>query len=181
MANGIIFIGGIHGFGKTWLCEKLAGGAKNKTFSASQLIKDLKNDHSAAKNKSVKNIDNNQKLLLSAINQYIDRDLSVILDGHFCLLNLGHEVKQVPKETFVSMSPIAIIALYDSISNISEKISNRDGVKYDCDFLSFFQDEEIKYSEDVAKFLQVPYLLFDVSDDIKIVKDFITNLIGGEI
>lgn len=181
MTNKIIFVGGIHGVGKTWLCEKLVDEMEVKHFSASQLIKDLKKNHSVNNYKGVKNINNNQKLLLLAVNQYADRDLTIILDGHFCLLNLEHEIKQISKETFVNMSPIAIIVLYDSILNISKKISNRDGVRYDIDLLSSFQDEEIKYSEDVAKYLQVPYLLFDVSDDIAVVKEFIVKLIDREI
>lgn len=166
--------------GKTWFCKNLEDRMMIKHFSASQLIKELKKDHFVDTNKSVKNIDDNQELLLSAISQYVDRDLPVILDGHFCLLNSEQEIKQVPKETFVSISPFAIIALYDSIVNISKKISNRDGVRYDFDLLSSFQDKEIKFSENIARYLRVPYLSFDASDDISVVEDFIVKLLGKE-
>ena len=88
---------------------------------------------------------------------------------------------QISKETFEDISPIAIIVLYDSILNISSKITNRDGVSYDTNLLSSFQNEEIKYSIDIAGQLQIPYLLFDVSDDISGIVDFITNLTNGEM
>ncbi|MGR3319723.1 MAG: ATP-binding protein [Candidatus Anammoxibacter sp.] len=181
MDNKIIFVGGIHGVGKTSLCAKLTNRMGVDYFSASQLIKKLKIDHCDNKNKAVKDIGNNQELLLTAIGQYVDKNSATILDGHFCLLNSNHEITQISKETFEDISPIAIIVLYDSILNISSKITNRDGVSYDINLLSSFQSEEIKYSTDIAGQLQIPYLLFDVSDDISGIVDFITNLKNGKM
>ena len=59
MDNKIIFIGGIHGVGKTSLCVRLTDSKGINNFSASQLIKMLKTDYSDDKNKGVKNISNN--------------------------------------------------------------------------------------------------------------------------
>ena len=176
MNTKIIFVGGIHGVGKTSLCEKLSNRIGLNYFSASQLIRKQKDRHRDSKDKAVKDISNNQEILLTAINQFIDHNLIVLLDGHFCLLNLNYEIIQIPQKTFEDISPIAIIILYDSILNIYRKITNRDGVNYDIDLLSSFQDKEIEYSMDIANKLEVPYLLFDVLSDISVVVEFITDL-----
>lgn len=98
MANKIIFIGGIHGVGKTSLCEELSNQIGTHYFSASKLIKRLKKDHCDNENKAVKDIDGNQELLLTAINQYINKNIIVLLDGHFCLLSSTYEVTLIPKK-----------------------------------------------------------------------------------
>ena len=180
MENNIIFVGGIHGVGKTTLCKKLSDYLHIKHYSASQLIKMLKNEDSDNRNKGVKNISNNQDLLITAINQYIKKGAATILDGHFCLLNTKHVVMRIPKETFSSISPIAIIILHDTVSNIESKISQRDTISYDVNLLSLFQDDEIRYSTEIANYLEIPYLLFDVSDDIAVLNKFMTKLIGRE-
>ncbi len=112
-------------------------------------------------------------MLLAAIDKYIDQNSITILDGHFCLLNSNHEITKIPKATFEGILPIAIIVLHDSISNISNKITNRDGVSYDINLLSSFQNEEMKYSADIADDLQIPFLLFDVSGDMSEMVNFI--------
>ena len=177
MDKNIIFIGGIHGVGKTTLCKKVTDELHIKHHSASQLIKMLKNEDSDNRDKAVKNINSNQDLLVSAIDQYLDKSAPAILDGHFCLLNTKHEIKRIPKETFSAISPIAIITLHDDVTNIANKITHRDGINYNVDLLSSFQDEEICYSADVANYLEIPHLLFDVSKNITGLINFIIKVI----
>ena len=177
MDKNIIFVGGIHGVGKTTLCEKISDELHIKHYSASQLIKMIKNGDGDNRNKGVKNIKSNQNLLMAAIDQYLDKSTIAILDGHFCLLNTKHEIKRIPKETFVAISPIAIITLHDAIANIENKITRRDGINYNVNLLSSFQDEEISYSANVANYLEVPNLLFGVSDNIVGLINFITKII----
>ena len=147
-----------------------------KHYSASQLIINFKDEKSHGANKSVKNIVGNQDALLNAIEKYIKPEVLTVIDGHFCLLNSKHEVEQIPIETFIGIAPIAIIVLCDTIENISQKISGRDGIVYDYDFLTYFQDKEIKYSKYIAENLRVPYLTFNVSEDIGDISDFIDML-----
>ena len=171
-------MGGIHGVGKTTLCKKLTKLLSINHYSASQLIKKLNNEVDDNRNKGVKNISGNQDLLLTAINQYINDAETTILDSHFCLLNAEHKVSRIPKEAFSGISPVAIILLHDSIANIVKKISRRDSISYESSLLLSFQDEEIQYSIEIAKELEIPHLLFDVTDDVSELKNFITNLLG---
>ncbi len=173
-------MGGIHGVGKTTLCKKLTKHLNINHYSASQLIKMLRNENDDNRNKGVKNISGNQDLLLTAISRYINKSITSILDGHFCLLNANHEIKRIPKETFSDISPVAIILLHDTIANIEHKISQRDAITYEANLLSSFQENEIQHSSEIAKGLEIPYLLLDVSDNIDELKNFITSLMDEE-
>jgi len=71
MKKKIIFVAGIHGVGKTYLCQSLKESIGIDHFSASQLISEFKREKFSSTDKSVKNINNNQELLLKAIEKYI--------------------------------------------------------------------------------------------------------------
>ena len=176
MTKKIIFVAGIHGVGKTYLCHRLKESIGIDHFSASQLISEFKSDKLSSTDKSVKNINNNQELLLKAIEKYIQPTRPTLLDGHCCLLNSYHKVERIPIETFVGIEPCSVIVLHDKTSSIIKKISGRDGVSYDIKLLSRFQDEEIKYARKIAERLRVPYLKSSVDKGLDSVKDFIKNL-----
>jgi len=176
MTKKIIFVAGIHGVGKTYLCQRLKKSMVVDHFSASQLISEFKSEKSSSTDKNVKNINNNQGLLLKAIEKYIQPTRPTLLDGHCCLLNSDHGVERIPIETFIGIEPCSVIVLYDEISSVVEKISRRDGVSYDAKLLSCFQDEEIKYDREIAERLRVPYLKSSVDKGLDSVKDFIGNL-----
>ncbi len=178
MDKRAIFIGGIHGVGKTTLCEELTMKMNIKHYSASSLIKMLNQEYDGNnQDKKVQNISDNQNLLMLAINQYIDQTAFYFLDGHFCLLDSKSTISMIPKEIFESIKPIGIIVLHDSIRNISKRITNRDRVEYDNNLLFSFQESEIEYSGYIANALQIPHMSFNMSNDIQIIIDFVTNLI----
>jgi len=176
----IIFVGGIHGVGKTWVCQRLESTMSISHFTDSQLIRKLKDEKPNNTDKSVKNINSNQDILLNAIEKYIHPDRLTLLDGHFCLLNSDHEVERIPMETFKRIAPCTIIVLFDTIKNISKRISGRDGISYDYDFLSYFQDKEIKYANKIAEHSGVPYLKFDVAEGVDSMVNFIDKLQLGK-
>jgi len=176
MTKKIIFVAGIHGVGKTYLCQRLKESMDVDHFSASQLISEFKSEKLSSTDKSVKNINNNQEVLLKAIEKYIQPTRPTLLDGHCCLLNSDHGVERIPIETFIGIEPCSVIVLYDEISSVVEKISGRDGVFYDAKLLSYFQDEEIKYAKEIAERLRVPYLKSGVDKGLESVKYFIEDL-----
>ncbi len=176
----IIFVGGIHGVGKTWTCQHLEDTKSISHFPASQLIMKLKDEKPNDTDKSVKNINSNQDILLSAIEKYIHPDRLALIDGHFCLLNSNHEVERIPMETFQRIAPCAIVVLFDTIKNISKRISGRDGISYDYDFLLYFQDKEIKYAKNIAEHLCVPFLKLDVAEGFDSFTNFIDKLQLGK-
>lgn len=91
----IIFVGGVHGVGKTTLCDDLAAKFNIEHFSASTLIaREKEEEH--LRSKRVDNIAKNQDHLVVAINKYFNSTSWYLLDGHFCLLNKDNKITQIP-------------------------------------------------------------------------------------
>ena len=173
-----IFIGGIHGVGKTTLCKELSKKIGLDHYSASTLIKSLKQDKSNGGSKNVLNIESNQELLISAINCYINKSDYYIIDGHFCVLDKEGKVTKIPKGTFKYINPTRIIVLHDDVSNIQKKIELRDSLMMPSELLSTFQNCEIESAEEIAKDLHVPYLLFDVSHPMSKIELFLDEVMS---
>jgi len=146
----IIFIGGIHGVGKTTLCRKISKKIPLKHYSASELISKLKCEN-IGKDKRVSNVIENQNILLESIDRYLTDEEYYLLDGHFCLLNSKEHIVPVPFNTFSLLGLKAIIVLVDEESQILKRLANRDARCYPISLIKEFQEKEIYYAEEVAK------------------------------
>lgn len=176
MHHKIIFIGGVHGIGKTPLCKSVCTKFNVIHHSASKLI--TKYSHiKFPSNKRVENIKRNQDALICAINKYLDTNKNYLLDGHFCLLDQDGVVTKIPLSTFTVISPMAIILLHDDPSNICFRLQDRDGEIYDMDLLSSFQKQELHYSRLVATKLNIPYLKANQFTDREIIDKFLGDLL----
>ena len=71
-----------------------------------------KKDQLDLSSKVVKNINDNQGLLLSSIEKHVDKNSTIILDGHFCLLNSEKQITPIPLETFTCLSPAALVVIH---------------------------------------------------------------------
>ncbi len=176
MGHKIIFIGGVHGVGKTFLCDTVCEELDIDYYSASDLIKKAKNVK-FPRNKHIKGIGENQNALIVAIDEYINSETVCLLDGHFCLLDSQGKVIEVPMSTFSSLPLIAIIVLADEPSSIYARIKARDREEAGVDGITKFQDNEIKYSKLVSETLGTPYLLANPITEVEVIKDFIKNAI----
>lgn len=175
-----IFIGGIHGVGKSTLCNMLSSELDILHFSASKLIT-LHQKTLSKSDKRVENIEKNQDILIQALNHNSDINNSFLLDGHFCVLNKDKEVSKIPEQTYISLNSVGIIVLHVDPSEILMRLKNRDGMKYDLDLTTNFQKEEISYSEHIAKILGVPYLLANPIAEKKVIKEFIIDVLIGKL
>ena len=168
----MIFVGGIHGVGKTHFCGKVAKELGINTYSAGKLISEEGNNNSR-KDKRVDDIDGNQNYLLEAINKISDNDY--LLDGHFCLLDQEGHIQRVPMRVFEDIKPQAIIILTEDPDIITNRLYARDGVKHNGMHIEEFQKEEIAYATEVASKLGIECLVYDSSDDltldIEVIKD----------
>lgn len=152
-----MFVGGVHGVGKSTLCNSIVVRLNAEHHSASELISRIgKVNHST--NKRVADIGKNQDALITAVNEYLVDEKLYLLDGHFCLLNQIGNVAEIPLSTFEAISPVAIVVLFDEPKNIHARLKQRDKERYDVDTLSSFQAKEMSYSELVASNLNVPFL-----------------------
>lgn len=151
----IFFVGGIHGVGKSYFCERVTKETGINTYSASKLIANLKQDQ-FKNDKLIADIGGNQNYLLDAVKKISDKDY--ILDGHFCLLNSSGEVERVPLDTFKQLPINAIMVIYDDVSKVVGRLNARDGIKHSEVTFEKFQNEELSYAKEIAELLCVPFV-----------------------
>lgn len=172
----IIFIAGVHGVGKTTLCNDLAAGFNIEHFSASNLIaREREEEH--LRSKQVKNIAGNQDCLVVALNKYFNSKNWYLLDGHFCLLNKDNEITRVPYSTYEGISPGAILVLVDKPENIYARLSSRDSIRHNLSLLKSFQEQEIFYAEYVRDKLSIPYLMSNPIENKDEIFTFVESLL----
>jgi adenylate kinase len=173
----IIFVGGIHGVGKTTLCKNIELRFNIKHFSASNLIAQEKAEENL-RNKRVENIDENQDSLVTAIKKNFTNENWYLLDGHFCLLNKDNEITQIPSSTYQAICPSAIVVLVDEPENIYNRLKLRDSVKHDLSLLHSFQENEINYSHYIRDKLNIPYLMCNTTENEEKIYSFVEGLVN---
>ncbi|MEK4063267.1 MULTISPECIES: ATP-binding protein [Paenibacillus] len=174
--SNLIFVGGIHGVGKTTICNELTKYFNIDLYSASNIIAQTK-QQSFTSNKFIADINSNQEFLAEGLKQINSKNKYGLLDGHFCLLNKGGKITKLSDKVFSDIRPLAFIVVTDDILKISTRLQKRDNKKYDLDFLDNFQIEEIAHATSIANQFSTSLYIFNNSNDILInLIHFITNL-----
>lgn len=174
MNNNIVFIGGIHGVGKSTICKKACDILKIKYLSASEVLmwKDINNDTT---NKNVEDIEITQDRLIDGLKRVLNEANNYILDGHFCLFDSKGEINRVSIGTFLHIGPIAICNIVGDTEKISKRLSERDGKIYAAEKLAIMQAEETSYGKIVAEKLGVPY--FEITNtESNILSNILLNI-----
>lgn len=162
----MIFVSGIHGVGKTYFCNQVKERLGINTYSSSKLIEEKRNSNFSA-NKTVSDIDENQLLLLRAIEKLRRKGDEFILDGHFCLLDMDGHISRIPMETYISLKPDRIILLTEQPNVIVTRRLHRDGVVVKEADIDCFQREEMIYAEEVSRKLGIQLLISTGASDLE--------------
>ncbi|WP_159887025.1 ATP-binding protein [Paenibacillus puerhi] len=174
--KNLIFMGGIHGVGKTTFCNELSNRYPLSSFSASRIISDIKKQKFTS-NKQITDIDKNQDFLIQGIEQIESASIINIIDGHFCLIDKKNNISRIPKEIFTKLEPILLIVVIDSVNKIIDRLQTRDKLVYSPLFIESFQNEEIKYAKMIAEMLGKPLFIFNNTPESKLeLHEFITEL-----
>jgi len=172
----IIFVGGIHGVGKSTVCDQLCLASNIIHISASNLIK-WSEINSDPKNKTVNNIEDTQQRLLRGLNEVVQKDTSYLLDGHFCLLNKNAEVSKIPLSLFQSINPVLLCLITGNIIEIKRNIEQRDNRIYDFDLLQQMQKEEFQHATFIASELGIG-LILGTKEDFKDIQESINTILN---
>lgn len=149
MRLSLFFVGGIHGVGKSSFCSKLASTLSLRHLSAGELIRSCREDAPSA-DKRVLNVDDNQDVLIGAVQGISIEGSPVLLDGHFCVLNLSEQLTRIPPQTFKRLGLIAALVMHDDVRAIQVRLRDRDGRNYSLAALREHQDAEINHARDVC-------------------------------
>lgn len=128
----ILFVGGVHGAGKTTISTLLAERLRAFHVTAGQLIRETAGSNysvtTAPGNKTVSNVDANQELLLQGLDlckARVGRG-TIILDGHFSLLSSDESVSVIPLSVFRAIAPVGVLLVESENAKIHARLVSRD-------------------------------------------------------
>lgn len=122
----VVFVAGVHGVGKTYLCERFAANAGIRHSSASALIKEERRSANWESNKLVSDIDSNQIALAAAVKRVTAESKKLLLDGHFVLKNADGGLIAVHEDTFKDLSLSAVLLIEADAETVRERLLSRD-------------------------------------------------------
>ncbi|MEZ7196873.1 ATP-binding protein [Pseudodesulfovibrio karagichevae] len=160
--TNIFFIGGIHGVGKTTLCELIADFFDIPTFSASAIIKAHTNNNFL--DKIAHEPESNQSILIKGLGRLRADHQDLILDGHFTIIS-GNGIYPISVNSFINMDLSALFLLTDTAERILKRRLTRDSNL--CISLSEVENHlkaERRHAEAVSKVLGLPLHLLDVNN-----------------
>lgn len=136
-----VFVAGVHGVGKTYLCKQYEGSFNAIHESASELIRKERALADWSIDKKVRDIDVNQIALTRAVKRICSNGQSLLLDGHFVLIGELAELTPIGVNTFEGLSISSVVLIEAAPSVISSRLSARDLSKSAVDIGNFIQAE----------------------------------------
>lgn len=155
-----ILLSGAHGVGKGFFLDRVKENIQEyNVYSASNLIEKYQPSTDAGY-KKVSNINNNQDILIQAINEARHHDIKdFILDGHLCIFNAHGEVKRIPEYFFVRAQITGIVLLQDESEIICNRINQRDSNRINIEDIQWMQDEERKYAKELENKFNIEHVI----------------------
>lgn len=164
MNNGLIFVAGVYGVGKSTMCRELANYLKIPAFSAGDLISEINGEH-YGKNKIVKDKYNNQNILITAVKNKLMQTSKILLAGHFCIFNTKNEVEILPEFVYKEIPLSKIVLLEADVSKICENIQNRDNKAYPKERLNDLIEKERRQAIKISSDLNIPLIIHHMNFD----------------
>jgi len=168
LSQGIVFVGGVHGAGKTTMSRRLAVALAASHVTAGTLIRETANYETITAgigNKAVPDVNANQELLLRGLAQYRRSATGlIVLDGHFSLMEPSGATVAIPVGIFLAIAPIAIVLVKSDPRVVHSRLLQRDGAAPPLERISSFSESERVHAQAVSTALNVP--MFIVRGDL---------------
>jgi len=170
----MIFVGGIHGVGKTYLCDLICSKIEAVHFTASNLI-DNEIKKSGIGKRDLNYLDN-QRILVQAVKNRGVREKQTLVDGHFCLSVSGKNFIDIPLAVFEDMNLKGVIVLKDDVTKIKKRLKDRKGGENDdLKFLENFQKREVEWAQHVCESLSIRILIATPNEE-ELILNFIASI-----
>lgn len=161
----VIFVGGVHGVGKGTHCHLISQRTGIPWFTASSIIKAEKQSAIAVDTKAVADPSGNQSLLLRGVRRVTAVNSTILLDGHFTILNSHDSIVLIDVEIFDQLQLQGIVVLKDNPSLICDRLRRRDGCEWAVADIRSHQETETTHAKMVATKLAVPIMIVESSDN----------------
>lgn len=162
MSKGCIFVGGVHGSGKTELCKKIQEKIDCVYLSASQLLKWSK------KEKNVENVQENQRILKELLKKEMQDDKLYLIDGHFALWNKEYKCEKVPLTFFEDLNIKCILLVVENEDVIDKRLFVRNEINVLSENIVSISKVEKECSQFVAGKLGVYFYQVNSSNENQI-------------
>lgn len=176
----VVFVGGVHGVGKTTACESAARTARCRCFSASSLIREQKAAAIPVEGKAVADVHLNQELLIKGVKKVcVEHPGLILLDGHFVLRTGSGEIEAIPVAVFQELQIERIVCFRDDPAAIAARLQARDGKSESIDDVAELQKSELAQAAVVANRLGVLLVVlgpFDVRALETVLTDRVSSL-----
>lgn len=170
-----IFVAGVYGVGKDYLCDKVSGIIGIKKFSASQLISNI-NKEDYVEHKEVKDKNKNQTILMKEVLDLLQEYNTIILTGHMCILNKNMSIEELPQEVYDNLEITSMILLKNKTDVIIQNLMRRDKKVYNEILIDEFQRKEEELFVETAKTIKAKSLIIDLlydNSDLERFKEFL--------
>jgi adenylate kinase len=152
----IVFVGGIHGVGKTYLGAPAAKHLGIRHATASQLIREERGLQTWGADKRVAGIDKNQAALISAIARMGAGRQRLLLDGHFVLRSPDGSLTEVDVQVFRDLQVSAVLLLETDIEVVLGRLRERGDHSWSESELQLLTEREEGQARLVATELGLP-------------------------
>lgn len=153
-----LFVGGVHAVGKTFMLKPVCESLGVRHATASQLIKEQQGLSNWTISRQVGDIDENQRVLVSAVKRLKHGGEKVVLDGHFVLRRGVGIHEKIGVETFVQLTVRGIILLEAPTAIIADRLLQRGDTTWELSEIEVFAQQELEHAEAVCRQLKVPLM-----------------------
>lgn len=160
MSPQTIFLGGVHGAGKSTVSRQIAKLLGLSHVTAGGLIKETASDNYRATTgfKAVPDLPANQMLLLSGLTKYrIRNNGPLLLDGHFVLLEPDGKLAEIPFAVYDAIAPVAVMLIEAEPTTVHARLLSRDGQALPVTTIAEFARRERSHAERVCRNLNIPF------------------------
>lgn len=152
----IIFVGGTHGVGKTFLCAPAAKRLAIRHATASQLILEERGDQSWGDDKRVNSIHDNQAALISATTRLRAEGHRLLMDGHFVLRDTDGSLTKVDVQVFRDLQISVLLLLSADPDVVMNRLRERGDHSWSRPELWNLVKHEDAHARQVAEELCLP-------------------------
>lgn len=152
----IVFVGGIHGVGKTYLGVPAAQHLGIRHATASQLIREERGLQTWGTDKRVAGIDENQAALVSATTRLRAEGQRLLLDGHFVLRDTNGSLAEVDVQVFRDLQIGAVLLLATELDVVHGRLRERGDHSWSESELRLLADYEEAHARRVSAELGLP-------------------------
>lgn len=163
-SNKLIFIGGVHGSGKTTIGTRAALRLGADFKSCSQIIR-AERQTQIVSTSGIADLEVNQRALIAGLNRSRCLSVTVILDGHFTLKTKNDGIQPIPISVFEAMLPDVLFLVETSSSSICNRLASRNGEVILEAAIIEHQEQERRFSRLISHHLGRPLIVLNGDDD----------------